>query len=211
MDLVECDYLGRKIKVIRDDKYISRCALGGYVWDNWMIGTVAAAASRTPGGIFVDIGANIGLNSIMFSKFGEVHAFEPVFHDILTDNVKGLLVRVYPFALSNTKESREIFIADSEDGSCNYGATSFHISGARSRTVDTQRLDDIIHDPVAFMKIDVEHHEYDVLEGARETIDKYQPVMCIESFDRSRLEEYAKSIGYTQFFEFPESNYVLMP
>jgi hypothetical protein len=78
-------------------------------------------------------------------------------------------------------------------------------------TVDTERLDDIICDAVAFIKIDVEHHEYDVLDGARNTIDKYKPVICIESFDKSRLEEYAKDMGYTQIFELPESNYVLMP
>jgi FkbM family methyltransferase len=202
MDLVECEYLDRKIKVIRDDKYVSRCAPGGYIWDNWMVGTVIMAGARTPGGIFIDIGANIGLNSIMFSRYGEVHAFEPVFHDVLSDNVKGLKVHVYPFALSNCKGSKEIFIENPIDGSC---------TGNRSKMVDTERLDDIICDPVAFIKIDVEHHGYDILDGARDTIDKYKPIICIESFDRSRLEEYTTGMGYTQLFEFPESNYVLMP
>lgn len=209
MEFVECNYLGRKIKVIKNDRYMTKCVRGGYIWDNWMIGTVAMAASRTPGGIILDIGANVGLNSIMFSQYAEVHAFEPVFHDILTDNVKGLRVHVYPFALSNCKGSRDIFIEDTVDGQCNYGATSFHLASGESRVVSIERLDDIMQDPVAFMKIDVENHEYEVLQGALELILKNKPVICIETFgDPSRLLEL---VGYTQLFTFPESNYVMMP
>lgn len=197
MELVDCTYLDRQIKVIKNDRYMTRCVLGG---DNWMIGTVAMAVSRTPGGVILDIGANIGLNSIMFSKYTDVHAFEPVFYDILSDNVKGLPVHVYPFALSNCKGSKEIFID---------GATSFHTTGTVSKVVDMECLDDIVHDPVAFMKIDVENHEYEVLQGAKELIMKNKPVICVETFgDPERL---LKLVGYTQLFTFPESNYVMMP
>jgi FkbM family methyltransferase len=168
-----------------------------------MIGTVAMAVSRTPGGVIIDIGANIGLNSIMFSKYTDVHAFEPVFYDILSDNVKGLPVHVYPFALSNCKGSKDIFIEDA------IGAASFHTTGTVSKVVDMECLDDIVHDPVSFMKIDVENHEYEVLQGAKELIMKNKPVICVETFgDPERL---LKLVGYTQLFTFPESNYVMMP
>lgn len=214
MELVDCEYLGHRIKVIKNDQYVSRCALNGGWWDNWMLATVSMAASRNPG-LFIDIGANIGLNSIMFSQFADVYAFEPVFYDILQDNVSTTArpVKVFPFPLSNISGPREIFMLDPQEGGlCNYGATSFHVSGTRSKVVDTQRLDDMgIDVPVSFIKIDVEHHEYEVLEGAQELIKKNSPVMCIESFDRDKLEAYRKSIGYTQIYELPECNYVIMP
>jgi hypothetical protein len=71
------------------------------------------------------------------------------------------------------------------------------------------------------MKIDVENHEEQVLKGAKETIEKYKPVIFIESFFREAIKavENSPSIpgdhdfggGYPKVKEILESyGYVLV-
>ena len=36
-----------------------------------------------PGTDLLDIGGNIGYNALMFSDYGPVHSYEPVFHSII--------------------------------------------------------------------------------------------------------------------------------
>ena len=65
-------------------------------------------------------------------------------------------------------------------------------------TVRCARLDDYQLEPVGFIKIDVEGHERAVLEGARETFRKYQPIALVEAEERHS----AGSVpGVARFFE----------
>ena len=49
--------------------------------------------------------------------------------------------------------------------------------------VPCEILDDIYSGIPSIIKIDVEHHEMQVLEGARETIKKHMPTILIEIHD----------------------------
>src|SRR5262249_42138055 len=51
---------------------------------------------------------------------------------------------------------------------------------ARVLEVSTRRLDDYDFHAVTFIKIDVEGHEREVLEGGRETIVRERPLLQIE-------------------------------
>jgi hypothetical protein len=53
-------------------------------------------------------------------------------------------------------------------------------------TVPTARLDAIVHEEVAFVKIDVEGHELNVLNGAIGLLEHSQPVFLVEAEDRHR-------------------------
>ena len=65
----------------------------------------------------------------------------------------------------------------------------------------TIRLDDLKLDGVGFIKIDVEGHELNVLEGARNFFATNRPVCLIECRDRNKhqVEEFftGLNIGYS--------------
>lgn len=77
--------------------------------------------------------------------------------------------------------------------------------GYKEMQVETRRLDDENLENVGFMKIDVEGHEFEVLEGARQTIESSRPVMLIEIEERHNRKPIAEalaeieSLGYTGF------------
>ena len=67
------------VSVIRDDQYIGGCLRRGIEWDGWMRHDLPHLAQ--PGMDILDIGGNIGWNALMFSDYGPVHCFEPLYHD----------------------------------------------------------------------------------------------------------------------------------
>jgi hypothetical protein len=58
--------------------------------------------------------------------------------------------------------------------------------GLATLVVETRRLDDLSLAPVAFVKIDVEGHEFEVLEGATETLGRDTPSVLVEVEERHR-------------------------
>ena len=91
--------------VIKNDQYIGPCIANGYEWDGWMREDIKKHYKKDTD--ILDIGANIGYNTLMFSDYGPVSSFEPVFHQIVTKNAKQNQLRhpinIYPCALSNEK------------------------------------------------------------------------------------------------------------
>ena len=67
--------------VIEGDEYIGNAISKGHEWDAWMRKDLEKYyVERTE---ILDIGANIGYNSLMFSDYGPVVSFEPVYHDVV--------------------------------------------------------------------------------------------------------------------------------
>jgi FkbM family methyltransferase len=211
MDLIEVPYIYKVVKVFPPDKdeYISRCALQGRIWDSWMLPWLVQFSKS--GGTFVDVGANIGLDTVLFSCFSKVIAFEPVHHDILKYNSENCIypVTVHDCALSDHEGTADIYLYRGN----NCGAPSLDVKhdGGDSIQVNLKRLDDVINDErVSFIKIDVEGHEMKVLEGAKNIIKKWRPALCVETFDHlDELQSFASEFGY-MIRECPEHNYVLV-
>lgn len=74
------------------------------------------------------------------------------------------------------------------------------------------RLDNITFEDntIDFIKIDVEGHELEVLQGARETLLKYRPVVFVEisSENKTKVHEYLTKLGYRLEKRFRNSNYL---
>src|SRR6056300_1882727 len=102
--------------VIKDDAYIGPCIARGYEWDGWMRTDVEKYYK--PETDILDIGANIGYNTLMFSDYGPVHSFEPVYYKIVSLNAESNKlknpVNVYGFALSDKEEVKQIFLPPRE-------------------------------------------------------------------------------------------------
>jgi len=126
--------------------------------------------------VFFDIGANIGTITIAMARIvKEVFAFEPMKNNIklLEENISlnNLSnVRIYPVALGSGYDKVKL---ETEGGN----SESFSVHG--NGDIDLIPLDSISGAP-AFIKIDVEGHEIEVLKGARQTIEKYKPVIWFE-------------------------------
>ena len=61
--------------------------------------------------------------------------------------------------------------------------------------VKTRPLDSYEFDQVDFIKIDVEWHEYKVIEGAMATIQKFKPIIYLECHDMN-VYPLLLSLGY---------------
>jgi FkbM family methyltransferase len=194
-----------KVSYLANDEYIGPTIASGYEWDGWMREDVEAFYKE--GTEILDIGANIGYNSLMFSDYGPVYAFEPLFHKVVQLNVENNNLKhkmyVVPIALSDKREDVDMYLpVQTPKGYRNYGGSSIHLTDQldpeTKTTVPCHRLDDVYKGITSFIKIDVEDHEMQVLKGAENTIKKFMPTILIEihDFENSKVPKYLKSLGY---------------
>ena len=163
------------------------------------------------GGVGLDIGANLGEWSVPMAKAagasGCVLCFEPN-PNIAEALAKTLRVnnlphaRVLRTALSARASAAQLIIETANTGRSRLGVPA---AGQQGVTVQTQRLDDVVGaeglERVDLIKIDVEGHERDVIEGARETLRRFRPAVILESghesaADRGSLAEMLEHLDY---------------
>lgn len=135
--------------------------------------------------ISLDVGANLGLFTYFLARYTpHVYAFEPnpipfrVLARVADRNVTALHM-----ALSDRSGEVELSVPRGARGWSSNGAAverDFPFRSASLR-VPCSRIDDLGCPPVGFIKIDVEGHERNVLEGARETLARDRPNLFIEN------------------------------
>lgn len=216
---VKCVNNGKyNVFYLADDEYIGPCVARGYEWDGWMREDLEKYYKD--GTDILDIGANIGYNTLMFSDYGPVYAFEPLFHKVTTMNVENNNLKnsvyVVPVALSDKNENKYMYFpkAVKQTGLRNYGGSSIQKTEGMDESTKTEiecrRLDDVYKGVSSVIKIDVEGHELEVLKGAENIIKKYMPMLLIEIFDfeNNEVPKYLKSLGYSEPEERPEHVYL---
>jgi FkbM family methyltransferase len=158
----------------------------------------------------IDIGANYGVYSYVLSKLCErVEVFEPqpqCAATIIAHNKSN--INVHNCALSNFDGSLNLYIPII-NGRLIRGFAGFKdLKGEYERLeVPVKRLDDFDFRDVSFIKIDVEGHESEVLEGGRETILREKPIILVEIEQRhipdqpmTTVFDKIISLGYKGFF-----------
>lgn len=207
------------VDVISDDLYIKDKLSNNQEWDGWMRYDIPHMYK--PGTDILDIGGNIGFNALMFSDYGPVHTFEPLFHSVITKNLNQNVLRhpvqMYPVGLSNVVSNVSMFLPKPQDfGFTNYGGSSMTLSESHkeqgSVIVPTVRLDDVYSGTPSIVKLDVEGHEFEVLLGAENTIRTHKPSMYVEifDFDNSPVVPWLKNLGYNTVVPRPEANYLFI-
>lgn len=131
----------------------------------------------------LDVGANLGNHTLFFARhFGSVVAFEPHPENfaLLAFNTKCFPnIAIHRCALGDRARSASI-----QEDLLNSGAVAVASvecpAGLESITV--QRLDDMQIDltGLGLIKLDVEGMEYEVLCGARETLERWMPIVLLE-------------------------------
>jgi FkbM family methyltransferase len=157
----------------------------------------------------LDIGANIGVMTYYFSKKlprSVIHAFEPIPENLDTllrvkQHFKLYNVNTYAFALGN--ENGKVNMIMPESNKVFFHGLS-HVEKENSEnkgntySVEINRLDDLDEFKDArinAIKIDVEEHEYQVLCGAKNLIQKNRPMIYCELWDSENRTQSLKLIS----------------
>jgi FkbM family methyltransferase len=146
-----------------------------------------------PGGVALDVGANVGIWSLLAAKRGvHVHAFEPV--PAMAERLRGHVasnsarpITLYQLALSAECGSRPFFAV--VEGNSGASALVRRHNGDVEIQVEIATLDSVLEhekiDRVDFMKVDVEGAEILVFRGAsRLMTSESAPIVFFEVDDQ---------------------------
>lgn len=153
--------------------------------------------------IVLDVGSNFGFLSLVWAQTlassGKVYSFEPneqvfnclnksiklnSFTNILTENM----------AVGSKSGETDIFI---NGISSNIHATK---SSGYIKTVPIKSIDDYYMqtspESCDLIKIDVDGYEYEVLQGAKHTLTKFEPLVIIETNGDQRIMDFMNLLNY---------------
>ncbi len=159
----------------------------------------------------VEVGANIGSHTLAISRLaseGRVHAFEPqpyVFSLLQKNIVDNGLTNITHWNVAVGSEVGRVsmpYLSANMHSPTNFGAISIDTISDRRVGVPLLKIDAIQEiQKIDFLKIDVEGFEPQVLEGARSAIQKFRPIVFIESRNREdhtlAINSFFGSLGYT--------------
>lgn len=160
-----------------------------------------------PGNTAIDIGSNLGFYSFRLSKyFYQVHAFE--INSCVTchlQNLNSRKINIIQKGLSSTSGTATLFIpiyrGIAMQGWASLSPHNCPNSESHNKVVvEINKLDDFDFYNVDFIKIDVEGHEVEVLNGAFRTICKNRPTILIEvkNTNREAVSCFFKDLSYQE-------------
>lgn len=158
-----------------------------------------------PGDWVIDIGANVGHYTKRFAELagphGRVIAFEPVptTFSLLSANVKLFAhsnVTLINSAVSDKLSVVGISMPRFATGLANYYQAHVSATADCALSVLTMSIDSLCIDQrIALVKIDAEGHESFVLAGMRKLIERWRPVLIVETGSSEVIAELA-AVGY---------------
>jgi len=160
--------------------------------------------------IVIDAGSNIGEFAIHCAKLGakKVYAFEPITEtfkilekQIEINNLKGKVIPI-KMALGNKNEIMSIFFNGDRKGEAKIYDDTKNINFKtinHSEQVKVIKLDDFIKkEKIAFIKMDTEGYEENILRGASRIIKKDKPILSFSAYhkptDKQILPKVVKEI-----------------
>ena len=164
--------------------------LDGKTWWNNEFSSLSPYLNQ--GGIAVDVGANLGFMSGIFSALsgpsGRVHSFEPspavyskLLEVIAANNYTN--VSAYNMGCGKEESSLTLYCPSSSGGATLRPNADMEGKMPEKRTVRIVNLDDFLGpklERLDLLKIDTEGYEDEVLAGAAELIQRFKPIIYIE-------------------------------
>ena len=151
----------------------------------------------------IDIGANVGLHSLRFSKlFNQVESFEPfsINYECLKENIKIFdNINIHNIGLGSVASTQEIMLPEDSDNSGAPSIVDFVNTDRKiiKEEVKIAVLDDFNFQP-NFIKIDTQGFEMEILKGAVNTLKTYKPVLIIETAKQpfKDISAFLSTMGY---------------
>jgi FkbM family methyltransferase len=174
---------GVMVELIDDGDAIARMTKNGKSWEP-ATRAIWGALVR-PGDMVIDVGAYTGVYSIASALIGaKVIALEPHPANFrrLRDNaaINSVRIEMIEAAASAEKGEAGLYMKRATTAICDTASLDHH-EQAVAVSVRTVRLDDLkLSAQVCLLKIDVEHHELDVLAGALRLITTHRPAIVVE-------------------------------
>lgn len=153
--------------------------------------------------VVYDVGANYGFLSLVWGKIsasagGKVYSFEPsptvslvTEKNFSINNMEN--IEFHKKAIGNMNGSIDLYD----------GKTSSNVlqkKDFKPVKVDIVSLDEFTRnrgiDRIDLIKIDVDGIEYDILQGAKEILNKHKPILIVETNNDDRIIEYFLSLNY---------------
>lgn len=166
-----------------------------------------------PSELVIDIGANRGIYAYQLAKLGAtIELFEPnpACAQVLKSWAsKKVNVNLNTFALSDFEGIANLQIPVDASGVEHDSSASIEksVNGHfREQVVRLATLDSFDFHQVSLIKIDVEGHEFSVLQGAQQTIASNKPALLLEIERRHSRNSFARTFnwlldqGYQSFF-----------
>jgi len=218
--------IGKKfIWTTRDDfklPYDPRIRTGYYpfsekmtsIADEQLFAVIKKKSKHSPT-IVLDIGANIGVTAVGFSKLFEkatIYAYEPVpstfaILSALVFENKNKLSKIVPKQLAIGKQIGEIFMTtDLNTGNHVVNQKGKNTTRVQVTTIDEQVAK--IGKAPQLIKIDVEGLEWSVLLGAQKTLRAHKPMLVLELYEpwlkrfgtnANQIIAFLQSVGYEYY------------
>lgn len=158
--------------------------------------------------VVIDVGANVGGHTVAFantSPSGKIFAFEPSLdtYKILVRNTKKFK-NVTTFQSAISEKTGMAYFYEAYDSGYSGLKNTGRKKISKVYTVPTISIDNLVKnkklDRLDLIKIDVEGTEASVIQGARETIKKFHPIImceiCDDSNSSQKTIDLIKSFGY---------------
>jgi FkbM family methyltransferase len=203
------------------DQVVKQLSLDGWLAYESPLPKLISILIRSQKTTFLDIGANTGYYTLLAAVLGseEVRAYEPVqqicevvkcniYH---TFNTRSHPITVHPIALSNVDGEDQLFVPDASHGLIETSSSlnsNFKQNHAYSLQVTKATLDShtrefpLRNDTLVVIKIDVESHEPEVLQGAGCLIRTRRPVIIAEilpGFSSAWFQDWANENNYDHY------------
>lgn len=150
--------------------------------------------------VILDIGANVGLYTILFNKYKNctTYSFEPIKYtfNLLNKNLKinDINAKIYNIGLSN-KNKVETFYFNTNEIAASSMRDLREDNSVKIVKCDIEKMDNFIEKEkilnIDFIKIDIEGAELFALQGGIKSINKYKPIIFCEM-----LRKWAKKFDY---------------
>ncbi len=188
---------------------ISHAHFGSLAYGN-LEGSVQEAMRRHlgEGGVFYDIGANVGFFSLLGARLagpsGRVYAFDPTPDNAEAIRVNAALngfanIEVIERAVGDHSGVAAVQVVDDQSWS-KLLETGEHPFTERVIEVGLVSVDDVVAAgarPPTLVKIDVEGHELAVLRGMRDTLARHRPAVICELHDtHAEFVAFMREVGY---------------
>ena len=178
------------LNVNPNDIYIGRELIYNGNWENHIVELLKSLCKENM--TVIDIGANIGSHTVLISKLvgkkGTVYAFEPsknhveiLFYNLMINNCTN--TKIYCYGCGDKNENRFVnneFL--NTKVAANFGAIELKTesSSSNDEQVEIISIDSFDFSKIDVVKIDAEGMENLVINGMRNTIEKYKPIIIIE-------------------------------
>lgn len=190
-----------------------RITANGKIWEKKLYNLYKTFLNKND--VVIDIGAYIGTHTLPLSHFSKrVYAFEgnDEIFSFLNKNIENNnITNITPFNVVLSNSNNPLKFYERNTGT---SRVSNRLINGNCKEVQPKILDNLIsnNQKIKLIKIDVEGHEFQVLEGAKNIIEYSKPIILIEIFKKNldNLKHWCEINNY-KFKSLKGDDYLLEP